>query len=367
MIPLFEDARCSPFAIVPQLQLVGKCIARVKTRICNSRHYGRSCLRRWAFVSILRVYPTETQFQPSNRHFYLSFERRKVTLRALCFLGFDRQSSSSIITAEGRMARPSFTNEQLNYFKFATIVLNEFSKAIRSSFRTMWDNTYGRRLGYQPWDDSIVVRSMFLATEGGKTNVPTNLSYEEWDCTALFQATIYAQSFAPPYSTGYCRTLSDLYVKPRRPVPGNFHASVVSPSGNKAETFALAIDQLRLLRNSLCHSPSSEIVKATFDQYVQLSKDAFRALGISEDPIDAIGGLTDSDFPTEEVHRLEQAMKQETRAYIKFLEAMSSDIDEIKGNVENTAKKEDIARLERKINDLREDKPGNTFYLIFVE
>ena len=278
------------------------------------------------------------------------------------------------------MALQPFQDEQLNYFKFASIVLNEFPKALRHTFRSLWDNTFGHLPGFQLWDDSIAVRNLFLTTEGGKTKAPTDLSYEEWDCTALFQATIYARSFALPDSKGHHRTLSDLYVKPHKLAHGIFHASVMSPGGNNAETFALAIDQLRLLRNSLCHSTSSEIVKATFDQQVQLSKDAFRALGIKEDPIDAIGGLTESDFPTKEVRRLEQAMKQETRAYIKFLEGVSSGMDElrtlstaIKGNIESTARRDDIASLEQKINDLTmkisltRDEPGNTFYFIVVE
>ena len=267
------------------------------------------------------------------------------------------------------MTLQPFQDEQLNYFKFASIVLNEFPKALRQTFKSMWDNTFGHLPGFQPWDDSTAVRNLFLTTEGGTTKVSTNLSYEEWDCTALFQATIYARSFALPDSKGHHRTLSDLYVKPHKLAHGTFHASVMSPGGNRAETFALAIDQLRLLRNFLCHSTSSEIVKATFDRYVQLSKDAFKALGIKVDPIDVIGGLTESDFPTKEVRKLEQARKQETREYIKFLEGMSSDIDElralstaIKGEVEGSATKEDLAVLEQSINDLRQalpqDKPG---------
>ena len=278
------------------------------------------------------------------------------------------------------MALQPFQDEQLNYFKFASIVLNEFPKALRQTFRSMWDNTFGHLTGFQPWDDSIIVRNLFLTTEGGTTKVPTNLSYEEWDCTTLIQATIYARSFALPDSKGHHRTLSELFVKPHKLAHGIFHASVMSPSGNKAETFALAIDQLRLLRNSLCHSTSSEMFKATFDQYVQLSKDAFKALGIKVDPIDVIGGLTESDFPTKEVRKLEQAMKEETRAHIKFLEGVSSDIDElralstaIKEDMESTARKDDIVTLEQKINDLTmklsltRDQLGNTFYSIFVE
>ena len=277
-----------------------------------------------------------------------------------------------MITADIRkMALQPFQDEQLNYFKFASIVLKEFPKGLRQTFRSMWDNTYGHLPGFQLWDDSIVVRNLFLTTEGGTTKVPTSLSYEEWDCTALFQATIYARSFALLDSRGVPRTLSDLYVKPHKLAGRIFHASVISPGGNRAETFALAIDQLRLLRNLLCHLSSSEIVKPTFDQYVQLSKDAFKALGIKVDPIDVIGGLTESDFPTKEVRRLEQTIKGELQAQNKFLQGLCSDIDELKRSIEYTAKKEDIARLEQKINDLREvqtqGKPGNIFYSIFVK
>ena len=256
-----------------------------------------------------------------------------------------------------------FTNEQLNYFKFASIVLNEFAIALRQTFKSMWDNRFGHRPGYQLWDNSTVVRNLFLAEEGGKSKVPTHISYEEWDCTALFQATIYARSFATPDSKGHYKTLSEMYVRHHKVPRGKFHPSVVSPSGNTAETFALAIDQLRLLRNSLCHSDKSEIDKPTFDQYVQLAKEAFKALGIKEDPIDAIGGLTESDFPTKEVRRLEESLKQETRSYIECLEEVRSSVqclEEVKSGVDKLiaqgnamVKVEDLALLERKIDDLK--------------
>ena len=130
----------------------------------------------------------------------------------------------------------------------------------------------------------------------------------------MFQATIFANSFAIRH-----RTLSDLYVKPRAVPNGSFHASVLSPGGNDAETFALAIDQLRRLRNVLCHSTSSEIHKPTFDLYIQHAKDAFRALGVSTARIDAIGSLKESDFPTSRVHELEQRIRQGNQSYMKWL------------------------------------------------
>ena len=253
------------------------------------------------------------------------------------------------------MALQPFMNEQLNYFKFASIVLNEFAIALRQTFKSMWDNIFGHRPGYQLWDDSIMVRNLFLAEEGGKTKVLTHISYEEWDCTALFQATIYARSFATPDSRGHYKTLGELYVKHHKVPHGKFHPSVVSPSGNKAETFALAIDQLRLLRNSLCHSDKSEIDKPTFDQYVQLAKEAFKALGIITDPIDAIGGLTESDFPTKEVRRLEESLRQETRSYIECLEERRSDFDKLV--VQGNAIKEKLDDLALKLS-MHQDQTG---------
>ena len=139
-----------------------------------------------------------------------------------------------------------------------------------------------------------------------------------------------------------------------REIPhGNFQASVASPSGDQKDTFALAIDQLRLLRNSLCHSEKSEIDKPTFDQYVQLTKEAFKALGVKTDPIDAIAGLTESDFPTKEVRNLEQGIIQELRVLNDFLKGESiNELIAVKEKVDGRASKEDIALLERKIDDL---------------
>ena len=258
-----------------------------------------------------------------------------------------------------------FSDEQLNFFKFSSLVLNEFPKALRQTFKTMWDNTYGHRPGFQLWDDSTAVRKMFDSEEaksGKKTKVPVLQSYNEWDCTDLFQATIFARSFASPASTGSSTTLSDLYVKPRAVPYGSFHARVVSPSGNMAETFALAIDQLRLLRNSLCHSISSEMDKPTFHQRVNYARDAFQSLGVPTVSIDALGSLTESDFPTNEVRKLEARIRDETRAYIKSLEDFREGLESLKKQVEvDNASKDDITRLEKKIDELKvgRDEQGN--------
>ena len=256
------------------------------------------------------------------------------------------------------MALTPFRKEQLNYFKFTQVVLDEFPKALRQTFRTMWDNTCAHLPGYQTWDDSAAVRKLFRATEGDKTKVPTHLSYDEWDCTALFQATIYAQSFALPGSRGHHRTLGDLYVKPIRLPPGSFHPSVVSPGGNKAETFALAIDQLRLLRNSLCHSTSFEMDKITFTQHVQRAKDAFKALGVNTNPIDAVAGLSESDFPKKRVRQLEEGIRSELLSANKFLqEEVKDELLGIRSELaqSNQERKEDQKRTETEIKDEIQD------------
>ena len=216
------------------------------------------------------------------------------------------------------MTLQPFKNEQLNYFKFAFVVLHEFPKVLRQAFKTRW-NTLKHLHGFQPWDDSVTVRNLFLTTEGGSTKVPTHLSYDDWDCTALFQATIFANSFSMPDGKGIDRILSDLFVKPLKLPPNDLHTSVISSTGNDNESFTLAIDQLRRLRNEVCHPPSPEIPKATFDKYIQLTKDAFQVLGVSSSSVDTIGSLTDADFPIERVRKLEDEIKKELQAKCAFL------------------------------------------------
>ena len=208
----------------------------------------------------------------------------------------------------------TFSSDQLNFFKFSTVVIDEFTDALRKVFEDLWNNQTPPPPGFQLWDDSAKVRNLFLNQERGrkKLNVPTSKSFMEWDCTALFDATLYAQSFAVPDGTGGLAPLGKVYLKPGGLSPGTFHHSVISPFGDQAETFALALDQLRLLRNSLCHQTSTQkIDKATFDNYIQLSKDAIGALGQSTTKIDDVGKLGEKDFPTSRVQQLEEELRRE--------------------------------------------------------
>ena len=196
---------------------------------------------------------------------------------------------------EGKMIE--FKKEQLNYFKFTSVVNDEILKALRKTFKAMWDEKFGAT---EIWNDSESVRKSFLKKEGGATKVPTQVSYEEWDCTAMYKATIYARSFAD--SAG--QTLNDRYLTPLGLSPGKFHSSVVSPRGDPEETRALAIDQLRRLRNSQAHSIKDKMDKFTFDQNIQRTKEAFQALGISTKEIEELGNLPESELPTSQNTKL---------------------------------------------------------------
>lgn len=203
------------------------------------------------------------------------------------------------------MALPFFHDEDLNYFKFMSLVVNEFPNALRQTFKKMWDHRYGHRAGFQLWDDSTAVRNLFAVTEGGKTRVPVHRSFHEWDYVSLVQSTILSRTFAVDG-----KTLREIWVKPRGyKSNGQFHSSVVSVAGNNAETWTLAIDQLRLLRNSIVHVNSSKMKKETFDQYLKHAKDAFQALGVSTDAIDAIVSLSEAEDVAMSTQKLDETIQ----------------------------------------------------------
>ena len=272
------------------------------------------------------------------------------------------------------MAEKPFSKAQLNFFKFSTLVLHEFPKVLRQIFVTMWDNQVSVKPGFIPWDDSTAVRNMLLTSEGGKTDIPTGKSIQEWDCTALFKATIYAKTFGVPSSTG--STWNDLYLKKIKPAPGSFHSSVQSPTGNQDETYALAIDQLRLLRNSLCHSPKPEIVKTDFDVYVQLVTNALTAVNVDTSFVDVIGQMSEDDFPTEKVQELEEYRMKELQAISMFHDSIEQKLFSIEkqtGRIENIEQKlscikertDELQTMAKRMNLSEEGNAGITSQIIF--
>ena len=159
----------------------------------------------------------------------------------------------------------------------------------------------------------------------------------EWDCTTMFKATIYSKSFGVSTSTTTIKTLHEQYLKGKK--TSGFHSSVKSPTGNQEETLTLAIDQLRLLRNTLCHISEAKISKAVFYGYVKLAKDAFTEAGVSTRRIDDIGNLKEDDFPTEKVYELKEKILSQLQDIYAFLQGeVVQRLDRIAASIaDNTA------------------------------
>ena len=198
------------------------------------------------------------------------------------------------------MAEKRLSKEEFNFLKYALIVFDEFPKMLRCTFVQLWNNKIASLPGNQLWENtSVSVRERI------KAKISTDKSFEDWDCTDLFKATIYSKTFAT--STTPIKTLKDQFIVGK--ITNPFHFSPISPTGNRDETMALAIDQIRLLRNTLCHSPQPTMTKATFDCYVELAKDAFDAVGFPTCGIDDIGNLEEEEFPTEKVNELNRKIR----------------------------------------------------------
>ena len=207
------------------------------------------------------------------------------------------------------MAQVTFSNEQLNYFKFAAIVTEEFPSALRHCFVDMWDSKYRSLPGpvHRTWDDSPTVRSLLMSNEG-KPSLPPSI--KKWDVTELHTNIIFAETFRVPDATGTLRTLSQMYVSPLTRGPGGVRPDDFLPDPRTTgrspeEVRVLAIDQLRRLRNVLSHFPNTkEIDTVRFNELIQLAKDSFDALGVPTYAIDAIRAQSDDDFPTKRTRRL---------------------------------------------------------------
>ena len=225
------------------------------------------------------------------------------------------------------MSLQPYSDEELNFFKFISIVLDEFPKCLRHVFVDMWNKRIAPALpNCQLWDDSTVVHDLLLKKESPNSKIPINSSFHGWDCTTLFQATLHARTFALPDSGNHMKTLGELYLKNRKPVPNPFHSTVYSSSKDPNETITLAIDQLRLLRNNFCHLSNVRVKKSTFDLYVQCAIEVFKAVNFSTTSLEAIGNLPESDFPTKKVEGLIERYQKERSDFYKLLEGKVLDV-----------------------------------------
>ena len=123
------------------------------------------------------------------------------------------------------MAVKPFKEEEWNFYKFASVVHSEFPEMLRSAFVSLWNRKIARLPGNQVWDETPEVRKLFLALEGGKTAIPIDKSFKDWDCTALFWATTYSKTFGictispRDKKTQIIKTLSDQFIQLRKEAP----------------------------------------------------------------------------------------------------------------------------------------------------
>ena len=91
--------------------------------------------------------------------------------------------------------------------------------------------------------------------------------------------------------------------------------------------------------------------KETFDERMKQAKDAFTALGVATDLLDAVASLDESHFPTNEVHTLKKKIRKETQTCVQILEDVVANVEDWK---RETATKNDIAIiLSLKIDELK--------------
>ena len=148
-----------------------------------------------------------------------------------------------------------------------------------------------------------------------------------------------------------------MYLKGRKPAPAPFHSAVRSSSGDSNETIALAIDQLRLLRNTLCHTSSPKLNKVTFDYHVRHAKDAFTALKFCTTSLERIGNMKESDFPTKEVEKLNEEINRLRNDYVTFLE--SEVIDEMRGmKYETSGMKDGMSGMKDGMSGMKDGMSG---------
>lgn len=195
----------------------------------------------------------------------------------------------------------AFSPERLSFFKLATV-------------------------GTPMYDDPETVKNNVLEKKGDEIGVaPTlNMSYEECPTanstiSAPVKATHSDQTFAMQDGTEdeYSGILNESrYIRVK---------SIYSPLRSSLLSFRDTDDSKKALLE-ICQfvyvlfllSSTQNIDNDTFDGHMQLTKDAFTALGQDTTRIDEIGKLFGEDFPPARIHTLKEKLKRGKGAAVKF-------------------------------------------------
>ena len=186
-------------------------------------------------------------------------------------------------------AAMEFPPEKLNYFRLVTT-----SCCMEKVMHDLRENELSPSANPKNDDGIQGFRKILCAKNGVKEECCA-------DCVDPFGAILEAE-------VNGCSSY-ELYVNP--PPNGKFHDSFEGLSGDSIKTMALAIDQLRLLRNEIKTIKTEMIDKETFDYYIQLTKKALNALRQDTSVIDDIVLLSEKDFPADKVQQLRKSLETE--------------------------------------------------------
>ncbi|XP_022788969.1 uncharacterized protein LOC111328745 [Stylophora pistillata] len=216
----------------------------------------------------------------------------------------------------------AFPPKVLNFYRLVFFVVHILPQVMQEVWKKLMDLS----LTFHSFDAAQAVRDVGPVKNG-------TVIHLERDCVSLFKAILNTKVHAQPNKSGELSSLHELYVKP---CSGKFHDSIQSPTGNKAETVALVVDQLRLLQNAICREAETEMVdEDKFDYLITLARDAFKALDLDVSLIDKFVKLSEEDFPSEKCKQLQERLKAESYyagqikdLIVNFIEVKSEDQNE---------------------------------------
>ena len=187
------------------------------------------------------------------------------------------------------MAMSKLPDKQNNYNTFAQIVQNEFPKALRQVFESVWIQKFED--SYPPFHYPRDVGHSINSLQHLRHPIPFDHPYGEWSTTNLFDAILFLLSPSEYEDVTEYLSLLRRDLRNNSLLAESFHSTLFFPTGNcQIETTRAAVLNLRVLKIVFDNwSGLAEMEKPMFHQILLSVKNAFRALGLNTDTLDFIG------------------------------------------------------------------------------
>ena len=207
-----------------------------------------------------------------------------------------------------------YTTNQLNFFRICFITFNLVPEGLRQVFKLEWDFLHKTTLG--EWKDTPTNGLDFYNNESRRSRSKNarylatiqNGNTEDWDCSCLFFAILFSDSFGTTLSAATRKEVNDL----------------------------------RQVRNDIAHISEAELTDAEFKNYVGRVLSAFSNLRLPPNDIDEV--KNQKNFPTTEVNNLmAQVVNLQTE-----LQKIRSDLQDAHDTIQR--KEEQVDCLTQEIN-----------------